>query len=85
MEKKFISRLSIVMILLVLYVTSGGYTTYTLAAESHNQTSLFSKTNKSELVQSLGESEFTKSKVIKDPSQLLREDRIIHPPLLPPD
>jgi hypothetical protein len=43
-----------------------------------------SETNTSAIVQSLGQSQFSKLEPITNESDLLRPDRVIHSPLLPP-
>lgn len=53
--------------------------------KSPNQISQFSDTNTSVIVQSLGHSQFSKLEPITNQSDLLRPDRVIHAPLLPPN
>ena len=53
--------------------------------KSPNQISQFSDTNTSVIVQSLGHSQLSKLEPITNQSDLLRPDRVIHAPLLPPN
>jgi hypothetical protein len=73
--------------LILLNSLSPAYMTVTsISTDKHsNQTSSFLDPNASAIVQSLGRSQFTKLQPITNESDLLRPDRVIHPPLLPPN
>jgi hypothetical protein len=71
-------------LLLLLNCLSLVYANSISTDKSPNQISPFSDTNTSAIVQSLGQSQFSKLEPITNESDLLRPDRVIHAPLLPP-
>jgi hypothetical protein len=85
MMKNLLSSLPIVIgLLLLLNCLSVVYANSISTDKSPNQISPFSDTNTSAIVQSLGQSQFSKLEPITNESDLLRPDRVIHAPLLPP-
>ena len=87
MIKNFLFSSLIVMCMLILL--NSLFPAYVISIstdkDSNQMSSSFLDANASAIVQSLGRSQFTKLEPITNGSDMLRPDRVIHPPLLPPN